>query len=57
MKEADLYELAGPARDAVLDAMVSGDDRFPIAFVGEVMACAGELDVEAIVEAALGLRL
>ena len=49
-EEADLYALVGPERDAAIDALSAGKE-FPFVIIGETLACAGGLDIKAIVEA------
>jgi hypothetical protein len=45
--EVDLYALDGAQRETVLDALVTGTES-PFMLVGESIACAGPLDLDAI---------
>lgn len=58
--EADLYLLLGSARevlrDALLDAMGRGDAEPPMVLVGDTIACAGEIDLDAVVRIARDLK-
>ena len=57
VRESDMYGLEGAERHAVLDALVRGADAYPMVIVDGAIACAGRLDLEAIVRAAGGVPL
>jgi hypothetical protein len=50
--ECDLYSLAGSVRHAVLDAMIARQAEPPMVVVGEVVACHGDLDLDAVLRVA-----
>jgi hypothetical protein len=50
--ERDLYSLEGGERATVLDAMIRDGADPPMVLVDGVLACAGDLDVDATVVAA-----
>jgi hypothetical protein len=50
--ERDLMVLEGAQRQAVLDVMIREDVDPPMVLVDDVVVCAGEIDVAAVVTAA-----
>jgi hypothetical protein len=50
--ERDLMALEGAQRQAVLDVMIREDVDPPMVLVDDVVICAGEIDVAAVVAAA-----
>jgi hypothetical protein len=52
--ERDVYSLSGLTRHLVLDAMVFQRHDLPMVLVGAAVVCHGDLDLEAIVDAAKG---
>lgn len=53
--EYDLYALVDEERHAVLDAMVRDAAELPMVLVEGRVACAGDIDLEAVVAAARGM--
>jgi disulfide oxidoreductase YuzD len=52
VRQADVYELSTDERHALVDALVAGQDAYPMVMVDGKVACAGGIDLEAIVGAA-----
>lgn len=50
IEEADLFGLVSPQREAAVDGLSSGKE-FPFVIVGDTLACSGEFDLAAMVEA------
>lgn len=50
--ERDIYSLAGEERHAVLDAMTVQHADLPMVVVNGVVACFGDLDLNAVVRVA-----
>lgn len=48
VRETDVYGLTDDERHAVLDALVAGADQFPMVLVAGRLACAGDIDTDAI---------
>ncbi len=52
VRACDIYALEGEERHAVLDAMVREGAEPPFVIVSGTVACAGEIDMDAVLSAA-----